>query len=312
MTALNSKADSGHGKQSIDRTAQKADTVQQKNALDRTAQKGDTGQGKNIQDSIAQKSGARDRYENGYLGGKGQDGVFQTIINEIPACEDYWELFAGNASIYRRFTNKPNRCFLVEKSYKQAYWLGNHLRVACYSLDFVRCNVLNKSMFQEGTYVVWGSAFEIFELVRTEYLDKPDSYFFVDPPYMMETHTSSLRYDHELTDEEHRTLLTHLLSFKQAKVGICTYPNPTYNAMLQQWRLKEYKAVTRGGTVRTEQFWMNYQVPDRLQDTHYIGKDYREREAYRKQQKNWLKNFKAMHPHQQQEVLRQLNQSYQP
>lgn len=248
-----------------------------------------------------------------YFGGKGQDGVFQTIINEIPACVEYWELFAGNASIYRRLTNKPQRCFLVEKDHKQAKKLAQSLGVLCFPFDFVLFNVINKAMYSQGTFVVWGSAFEVLELMRMEHLDKPTSYFFVDPPYLLETRSSNTRYNHELTAEEHAQLLNYLLKFQNAQIGICTYPNPTYSAVLDQWRKVEYKSVTRNrGEVRTEYFYMNYAPPTWLQDTHYIGKDYREREAYRKQQKNWLKNFKAMHPHQQQAVLKQLNEAYNP
>lgn len=241
-----------------------------------------------------------------YFGGKGQDGVFHTIINQIPPCDDYWELFAGNASIYRKLKYKPKRCFLVEKYHSQAKRLANNLGVPCFGFDFVMVNVLNGSMYQDGTYVVWGSAFDVLEVMRREYIDKHSSFFFIDPPYLLGTRTSTNRYKHELTDEEHQRLLDWLITFKNAKMAITTYPNETYQQKLEKWRIVDYKSVTRSGEVRVEHLFMNYPSPQLLQDPSYFGANYREREAYNKQQRNWLRKFQNMPPAQQQIILYKL------
>ena len=36
-----------------------------------------------------------------YFGGKGSDGTFQTIINQVPKCSVFVELMAGNGTIGR-------------------------------------------------------------------------------------------------------------------------------------------------------------------------------------------------------------------
>lgn len=257
------------------------------------------------------KSDARAQDNKGYMGGKGQDGVFQTIINQIAPCTDYWELFAGDASIHKHLNPKPQRCILVEKDHAQAKRLGKKLGLRPDQVCTFDSFMINIIRYQKsGTFVVWGSAFEVLELIRMEYMDLPDSYFFVDPPYMHETRQAT-RYKNELTDSEHVLLLAFLRNFQFANIAITTYPNETYKLVLQQWRKVEYKAVTRNrGEVKTEHLYMNYDYPKVLQCPDHRGNDYREREAFRKQEKNWEKNFISMHPHQQQVIIKKLMKRY--
>ncbi|WP_028666217.1 hypothetical protein [Runella zeae] len=248
------------------------------------------------------KSGASDK---SYFGGKGQDGVYQTIINEIPKCHDYWEIFAGNASIFRRLTNKAKRSFLIESNHKQAKRLAHSLQLPLISLDYLVVYVL--PIEEEGAWVVWGSAFQILTKRTEGYLpDTIGTYIFVDPPYPLSTRSSNNRYLHELTDGQHELLLTKLLQFENAQIGITTYPNAMYEERLTDWRKTIYSSVTRSGQVRTEHMYLNYEPPQKLQDTYYIGKDYRERETLKKQQKNWAKNFAQMHKHQRQAIIEKL------
>ncbi len=248
------------------------------------------------------KSGASDK---SYFGGKGQDGVYQTIINEIPQCHDYWEIFAGNASIYRKLTQKPERCFLIEKDQKQAKRLAQNLELnRVYSLTDLQLYILPTE--EQGTWVVWASAFEILEYIRKEAIDREHTFIFCDPPYPLSTRSSNNRYKHELTDGQHELLLSEVLQFENAQIGITTYPNALYEERLADWRKTIYSSVTRSGQVRTEHMYMNYEPPQKLQDTHYIGKDYRERETLKKQQKNWAKNFAQMHKHQRQAIIEKL------
>lgn len=244
-----------------------------------------------------------------YFGGKGGDGVFQTIINEIPSCDTYWELFAGNASIYRNLLTKAKRSYLLEKDYSQARRLADSLGLQCFSFDFFAVNILNRSMYKhDGTFVVWGSAFNLLELKQTSY-DFPSTFIYADPPYPKHTYKGKSMFSHELTNEDHQSLLSKLLTLN-SKVAICTYPNEQYSTLLSDWRKVEYTSVTRAGKVRLENAFFNYDAPKKLLDTSYIGKDYREREAYKKQQRNWLKNFAEMHPHQQQAIIQKLNNHY--
>ena len=49
-----------------------------------------------------------------YSGGKNGNGTFQTIINEIPRCDVYFELFAGSAAVYNNMAPVCHQYFMRE------------------------------------------------------------------------------------------------------------------------------------------------------------------------------------------------------
>jgi len=103
--------------------------------------------------------------------------------------------------------------------------------------------------------------------------DTPDTFFYLDPPYMPETRSGG-KYSHEMTKEDHRQLLSIILNC-QGKIMISGYPNELYDTVLSEWRRKEWKTVSHatakmrgtgilgegaalGKQSRVEVIWMNY------------------------------------------------------
>lgn len=108
--------------------------------------------------------------------------------------------------------------------------------------------------------------------VLTQY-DGPETLHYVDPPYLPETRSVGNRrrgagyhvYQHELSTEDHVTLLAFLLELK-GMVILSGYPSELYDATLVGWERHERKAYADGGKPRTEVLWINPQCSARLKD----------------------------------------------
>lgn len=91
--------------------------------------------------------------------------------------------------------------------------------------------------------------------------DRPDTLFFVDPPYVHSTRKmgSSKYYHHELTDDDHVQLLQQLDKVS-GLVVLSGYNSDIYNDMLCSWIRHSTSArisAGRGTAVRTEVVWLN-------------------------------------------------------
>ena len=66
-----------------------------------------------------------------------------------------------------------------------------------------------------------------------QYWDTSDAFFYVDPPYQHETRSKDNRdsYKHEMTTEQHKTLINCLINIEGQAVISC-YNTPTYDALL--------------------------------------------------------------------------------
>ncbi|MDK7838953.1 DNA adenine methylase, partial [Klebsiella pneumoniae] len=73
-----------------------------------------------------------------------------------------------------------------------------------------------------------------------------------------ETRSSTKRYRHEYSVEDHLRLLMCLRDLPDnVSVILSGYLSDLYDYQLSGWRSREFQAMTRGG-VRTEKIWMNY------------------------------------------------------
>jgi DNA adenine methylase len=91
--------------------------------------------------------------------------------------------------------------------------------------------------------------------------DSPETLFFVDPPYVLDTRKRSGQktYRHEMTDDDHVQLLD-MLNQVQGYVVLSGYPSELYSSRLTHWSLHQKTARASGfrGTVpRTECAWLN-------------------------------------------------------
>lgn len=91
--------------------------------------------------------------------------------------------------------------------------------------------------------------------------DRPETFFFVDPPYMLETRqTGGKGYVHELSVDDHRQLAWMLRQI-QGKAMVCGYPSSRYDDLYHGWHRREKKTTAngqRGAVPRTECIWTNF------------------------------------------------------
>jgi DNA adenine methylase len=98
--------------------------------------------------------------------------------------------------------------------------------------------------------------------------DTPDTFFFIDPPYLTETLYDPKNYDLAMTEDDHRRLLDTLRQV-QGKV-IITHPRcPLYDDILKEWLVMEVSynlSASSGvggnkGKPFSDALWLNYQPP---------------------------------------------------
>lgn len=92
--------------------------------------------------------------------------------------------------------------------------------------------------------------------------DGPETVIYCDPPYLGETRSVSSVYRHEMTEADHREMLTAACNCK-GLVVISGYPSDLYDTMLDGWRVVDIEIPNHaagGGTKRimTERIWLNY------------------------------------------------------
>lgn len=96
------------------------------------------------------------------------------------------------------------------------------------------------------------------------YHDTENTFFYIDPPYLMETRTigsSGAVYRHEMTEQQHVELLQQLL-FVQGMVALSGYASDLYSDMLTGWRCETKQARISAGAgtgIKTECLWLNPQ-----------------------------------------------------
>lgn len=216
-----------------------------------------------------------------YFGGKSGSGTYQAIINQIPPHRVYLEFFAGNGGVF------------------------HHKRAATISLladiDLAVVDQWRKAGMQEvnqidkvdvGAQIMPANALDLLS-TKKQWFDRKDSFIYLDPPYPLNTRASHNRYDHELTDQEHKQLLMLIDGYHYARIAVSTYPNDLYGSMLSDWRKVEYSSTTRGG-VATEWLFCNYPEPTELHDYSYVGGNYRERERIAKKVRRHVAKFRQL------------------
>lgn len=206
-----------------------------------------------------------------YDGGKGQAGVFQRIINQMPPHDVYIEGCLGAGAVLR--AKKP------------APWsIGIELDPEV--LNVWQNHSIEKLSLVNADVVTW----------LRESLPKfqPNNLIYLDPPYLMETRRSQRPlYRYEMSNEQHEQLLSIARSLP-CKVMISGYWSQMYADKLIGWRTINFQAMTRGGQPATEWLWMNFAEPTRLHDYQYLGENFRERERIKKKINRWKGKLERM------------------
>lgn len=237
-----------------------------------------------------------------YFGGKSGSGTYQTIINQIPPHKHYIEGFAGMAGVFRKMKTLAS-CLLIEKDpLLFPTYMGAGFKETVSVFSYLRQRDEEKRM------CINDSAIQLFYEHRLKF-DTKDTFIYLDPPYPLDSRKSGPKYRYEMTNGEHRDLLTSIVAdYQHARIAISTYPNKLYTAWLKgRWRVIEFESQTRHGKA-TEQLWMNYPEPYELQDYQYLGLDYRERERIARMQRRWKAKFLSLPDLEKKAMLQQLRQ----
>ena len=94
-------------------------------------------------------------------------------------------------------------------------------------------------------------------------IDKYDAenvWFYLDPPYVHSTRSSSTMYEHEMTDEDHVRLIERIQESK-GKFLICGYDNPLYE--LPNFHKYSYPSPNSSSD-RIETIWWNYECNEEV------------------------------------------------
>jgi DNA adenine methylase len=92
--------------------------------------------------------------------------------------------------------------------------------------------------------------------------DSPGTLFYVDPPYPHSTRRAN-RYEHEMTEADHRAL-ADVLHTAEGMVVLSGYRNPLYETLFGAWKRLEKATTTQGNGRATECLWLSPSVSQAL------------------------------------------------
>ena len=97
-------------------------------------------------------------------------------------------------------------------------------------------------------------------------LDSPETLFYCDPPYMHETRTATKAYAHEMTKEQHYSLLSTLGEIS-GKFLLSGYPSDFYEKFAHRfhWRHVDFDIDNKASSAKSkekkiERVWMNFRA----------------------------------------------------
>ncbi len=203
-----------------------------------------------------------------YSGGKGQYGIYQSIINLMPPHEVYIETHLGGGAIMRnKLQAMRNIGVEIDPKVIDIWKKDNSLDIELIHADAI-------------SYLK-GYKFTGKELI------------YCDPPYVRETRRKKVKlYKYEYTIDNHIELLDVIKSLP-CKVMISGYESELYKESLKDWHSHVFQAGCHHG-MGTEWLWMNYPAPVELHDYRYLGDTFRQREKIKKKTKTWVKKFQSM------------------
>ena len=100
-----------------------------------------------------------------------------------------------------------------------------------------------------------------------KYYDKENTFFYLDPPYLLETRLVKQGYKFEMTTEDHIRMLKVILNAK-GKVMLSCYDNDLYKEYLKGWNKIEIETVKYSSNKKIkpkifETVYMNYDITNK-------------------------------------------------
>jgi DNA adenine methylase len=136
-----------------------------------------------------------------------------------------------------------------------------------------KTNNRGKSVVSDWTNVdhLWAVA-ERLKMVQLEHddaltviqrYDTPDTLFYVDPPYVIDTRSSSnpTLYKHEMNDNDH-VRLANLLNSIQGMAILSGYTHPMYDELYKGWCSTTKTSTTNAGGQSLEVLWLSPKAVD--------------------------------------------------
>ncbi len=218
-----------------------------------------------------------------YPGNKAFEGAYQTIINNIPPHQNYYELFAGSAAI--AFIKKAAAVTVINDCngsvIKQIRWAAVQLGMSVRSINALK---IIKKLLPEDT----------------------DTFVYMDPPYPINSRRSKRPiYKYEMTDKQHIELL-ELATTANFNCMISTYKNPIYSKMLKDWRTVTFNCGVHGRGA-TEILYMNYSEPAQLHEYTYLGKDCWDRQRIKRKINRKIKSLLNLPVLERQAILKSIS-----
>lgn len=111
-------------------------------------------------------------------------------------------------------------------------------------------------------YILWRPALDVIKTA-----DSPRTFFYLDPPYLPSTRVSPQVYKHEMSEEDHISLLDQLKTI-QGKFMLSGYDSDLYAtyAAKNGWVRRSIQIANHSSSASTkptkvEVVWMNYTIP---------------------------------------------------
>jgi len=226
-----------------------------------------------------------------YNGGKSGSGTYQQIINHIPPHSIYIEPFAGHGGILRKIrrakisvlNDKDTAIYKKWFDYKEENLLTSRT-------PFKQSSFFDEQLL-DNLLIVLNSD---YQNILQQYRHNPQAFIYCDPPYLMSTRRSQQRlYKYEWEGEQEHIELAGMLHTCKCAVMISHYPCSLYDNLYKGWHTHTFTNTTRQGPA-TECIYFNYDPPEILHDTQYIGRNYRDREDIKRMIARWNKKLSEL------------------
>jgi site-specific DNA-adenine methylase len=210
-----------------------------------------------------------------YPGGKNSGGAYQKIICQIPPHDTYIEPFLGSGAVMRM--KRPAR-------------VNIGLDLDSGVVEVFNCGRAQSQLAASATVVKVGCGLEFLR----SYEWQGSEFVYCDPPYIRSSRRQrGAIYLHEMTEADHKHLLA-IIKLIPAPVAISGYASSLYEYELKGWRVIEWQAITRGGSMATEYLWMNYPEPVELHDYGYLGENRTDRQRIKRKIQCWKNKLASM------------------
>lgn len=208
-----------------------------------------------------------------YPGNKNIPGLIQKIVNQIPVCINFYELFAGSASLSRFLSVLPG---------VELYYFINDIDPL----------VTKYFSYPSGSII---TNFNALHYIESAYLTNVSEYafLFLDPPYLASTRNSQKQlYSTYLTNLDHVRLL-NLITTLDIKCMIIHPSCDLYNKALKDWRTVNISVRYHNKTSK-EKLYMNYPEPHTLLTYACYGNNCWDRQRLKRKADRLLKKLSSL------------------